>query len=109
MPSQVAGFCKPGKALRMSGGLLSYGERDRIAEAIARSDPQAPEDELATLAALTARPTPRADPAEILPGVALEAHLRGRTLTLKLKGKGVTPALAAEIRALLGRLKPAAG
>ena len=89
--------------------LVRAGERDRIAEAIAAADPQTPEAELAALAALTARPAPRADPAEILPGVALETRLRGRTLTLKLKGKGVTPALAAEIRALLGRLKPAAG
>jgi hypothetical protein len=89
---------------------MRAGERDRIAEAIAKADPQAAEDELATLIALTARPTtPRADPAEILPGVALEAHLRGQTLTPKLTGKGVTPALAAGIRAMLGRLKPVAG
>jgi ParB family chromosome partitioning protein len=88
--------------------LVRKGQCDRIAEAIARADPETPEAELATLAALAARPAPQA-PAEILPGVALETRLSGRTLTLKLTGKGVTPALAAEIRALLGRLTPAAG
>jgi ParB-like chromosome segregation protein Spo0J len=85
------------------------GERDRIAAAVADADPATPEAELATLAALTARPpgAARTAPAEILPGVALESRLKGRTLTLTLTGKGVTPALAEEVAALLGRLTPA--
>jgi hypothetical protein len=37
--------------------------------------------------------------------VTLETRLAGRTLTLRLRGAGVTPALAEEIRALLGRLQ----
>jgi ParB family chromosome partitioning protein len=85
------------------------GERGKIAAALAAAAPETAEAELATLAALTARPpgAPRAAPAEILPGVALATRLKGRTLTLTLKGKGVTPALAAEVEALLGRLRPA--
>jgi hypothetical protein len=35
--------------------------------------------------------------------VRLEQTLRGRTLTLKLTGKGVTPALAAEVDRILAR------
>ncbi len=83
--------------------LVRTGQRDRIAAAIARADLRTPEAELAALAALTARPAPRPVAAEIRPGVALETRLRGRTLTLTLKGKGVTPALAEEVRALLAR------
>ena len=41
---------------------------------------------------------------EIRPGLTLAQKLRGRTLTLTLTGRGVTPALAAEIEALLARL-----
>ena len=68
-----------------------------------------PEAELAALAALVARPprrgaggAGRAAP----PGVALESRLSGRTLTLRLKGEGVTPELArpaAREAARLGR------
>jgi ParB family chromosome partitioning protein len=85
------------------------GERDRIVAALDAAAPETAEAELAALAALVARPpgAPRAAPAEILPGVALATRLNGRTLTLTLKGKGVTPALAAEVEALLGRLRPA--
>jgi hypothetical protein len=39
--------------------------------------------------------------------VALEERLGGRRPTLTLKGRGVTPELAAEIRALLAGLHPA--
>jgi hypothetical protein len=85
------------------------GERDRIVAALDAAAPETAEAELAALAALVARPpgAPRAAPAEILPGVALATRLNGRTLTLTLRGKGVTPALAAEVEALLGRLRPA--
>jgi hypothetical protein len=85
------------------------GEGARIAQAIARDDPRTPEAEFATLTALTvaapeAKQRPRAD--HILPDVTLEENLRGRTLTLRLKGKGVTPELAEEVRALLRQLRP---
>jgi hypothetical protein len=78
------------------------GQGPRIAAALAAADPQTPEAERKTLAAL-AHPRPdRARPAEILPGVTLEEDLRGRTLTLRLKG--ATPELAAAVRAALSRL-----
>jgi hypothetical protein len=80
------------------------GQGARIAAALADANPQTPAAELKALAAL-ARPRPdRARPAEIMPGVTLEEDLRGRTLTLRLKGRGVTPELAAAVRAALARL-----
>lgn len=83
------------------------GEGALIAQAIDRDDPQTPEAECATLTALVAPPagTPTR-PAAILPGVTLEESLRGRTLTLRLRGEGVTPELRAEIRRLLAGLRP---
>jgi hypothetical protein len=79
--------------------------RERIAAALAAADPATPGAELAALARLVERPAPAPDP--LLPGVTLETRLSGRTLTLRLTGEGVTPALADEIRALLGRLPEA--
>jgi hypothetical protein len=38
--------------------------------------------------------------------VTLETRLQGRTLTLRLQGDGVTPALAERIRTLLVQLQP---
>jgi hypothetical protein len=85
--------------------LVRAGRADEIRAAIARDDPATPEAELATLAALL-RPKPAAKPAaaRILPDVTLAERLRGRTLTLTLQGSGVTPELAAEIRALIAGL-----
>jgi ParB-like chromosome segregation protein Spo0J len=83
---------------------LRDGGRDSIAAALAAADHATPEAELATLAGLVAAGRPRPAPAPLLPGVTLESRLTGRTLTLRLQGEGVTPALAEEIRALLGRL-----
>ena len=37
--------------------------------------------------------------------MTLETRLEGRTLTLRLQGDGVTPALAERIRALLAQLQ----
>jgi ParB family transcriptional regulator, chromosome partitioning protein len=90
------------------------GGAARIAEAIARAEPQDPAAELALLEALVA-PAPDvasgaasgAAPEPLLPGVTLEQALRGRTLTLKLRGAGVTPDLAARIRVLLQGLDAA--
>ena len=82
---------------------LRAGERDRIAAALAAADPATPEAELAALAALLATPKPAPVTETLAPGLALESRLKGRTLTLKLSGDAVTPALAAEIRALLDR------
>jgi ParB family transcriptional regulator, chromosome partitioning protein len=80
------------------------GQGPRIAAALAAADPQTPEAELKALAAV-ARPRPdRVRPVEIMPGVTLEEDLRGRTLTLRLKGRGVTPELAAAVRAALARI-----
>ena len=82
---------------------------ERIAAAVAGADPRSPEAERALLAELLA-PTrsPARSPAPAEPlraGVSLEQALRGRTLTLRLRGEGVTPAFAAEVRAALERLR----
>ena len=82
------------------------GEGPRIAEAIARADPSSPEAELALLADLVrARPVrPGEDAGDAIgPGLRLTDRLRGGTLTLTLRGDGVTPDLPARIRALLQR------
>jgi hypothetical protein len=88
---------------------LSYYERARIA--LAAAAPATPEDECALLHRLAApAPAPKpvpAPPEEILPGVTLAARRRGGTLTLTLTGRGVTPALEAEIRGALARLAQA--
>ena len=88
---------------------------DRIAAAVAAADPRTPEAELAVLSGLLA-PERRARAADqtaeqaakqgapLRPGVALEQTLRGRTLTLRLRGEGVTPEFAAEVSAVLRRL-----
>jgi hypothetical protein len=79
-----------------------------IAEAIARADPATPEAEAAVLEALLAPPpAPRPEVREILPGVGLEAALRGRALTVRLSGRGVTPELRDRVLALLDGLSPA--
>jgi hypothetical protein len=80
-----------------------------IAAALAAGDPQTPEAELAILARAARVPrvprearAPQAV-AEIGPGLRLADELRGRTLTLRLTGEGVSPALRDEIRALLAQ------
>jgi len=83
---------------------LRAGEADRIAAALAAADPQSPAAELATLAGLVQPPKARSAPEpgrEIRPGIMLETSLRGRTLTLKLRGRAVTPELARQIEALI--------
>lgn len=87
---------------------LRAGEGALIAQAMAREAPPTPEAELAALTALLAPPKPGREPQaaeQILPGVTLQERLRGRTLTFRLAGKGVTPELATEIRAALARLR----
>lgn len=81
------------------------GARARIAAALAAADPATPEAELAALTALLAAPKPAPVTEDLAPGLTLETRLTGRTLTLKLTGEAVTPALAADLRALLDRLK----
>jgi ParB family transcriptional regulator, chromosome partitioning protein len=81
------------------------GGRDAVASALAAADPATPEAELAALQAFVAPPaTPRPEAEDLAPGLRLETRLKGRTLTLKLTGAAVTPALAAEIRGLLGQI-----
>jgi hypothetical protein len=88
---------------------LRAGERDRIATGLAAAGAETPEAERAALAALVApdrgaaapKPAAESTAEPLRPGVSLETRLNGRTPTLTLKGPGVTPALAAEIRALL--------
>lgn len=89
------------------------GDADRIAREIASGDPQTPEEELEVLRqALAAKSTPAkprpqkasAEVVEIKPGVALEQSLSGKTLTLKLRGRGVTPELRDRVMAALKNL-----
>ncbi|HRO12988.1 MAG TPA: ParB N-terminal domain-containing protein [Amaricoccus sp.] len=83
---------------------LRAGEAPRIAAALAAADPATPEAELAALTALLAAPRPAPVTETLAPGLALETRLKGRTLTLRLQGEAVTPALAERIRALLAQL-----
>jgi ParB family transcriptional regulator, chromosome partitioning protein len=82
--------------------LVRAGQGARIAAALAAADPATPDSELAALQALLKPQKPR--PAEVLPGITLEQSLRGQTLTLKLKGRGVAE-LAAAIPGLLQGLR----
>ena len=84
---------------------LRAGEGPRIAAALAEAAPASAETEQALLTRLVQAPRPETPGREILPGVTLEQSLRGRTLTLKLKGAGVTPALAEKIEAHLAGLQ----
>jgi ParB/RepB/Spo0J family partition protein len=86
-------------------GLIRAGGAGRIAEAVARADPATPEAERAALERLLRKPAAaRPAPEPLRPGLSLETRLAGRTLTLRLRGSAVTPALADEIRETLRRL-----
>jgi len=76
----------------------------RIAAALARAAPATPEAELAALAALLAPPKPAPVERDVGPGAKLTRTLKGRTLTLKLTGRAVTPELAAELDAMIEAL-----
>lgn len=81
------------------------GQGARLAAALAAADPADPAAELAALEAALSRPRGAApETVELAPGVTLETRLSGRTLTLRLRGRGVTPDLAAEARARLAGL-----
>jgi ParB family transcriptional regulator, chromosome partitioning protein len=91
--------------------MVRSGHTKDVANALTQGDPQTPEAELDLLEKLL-QPAPllrsvrgaEPQPEQILPNVTLEHSLNGSTLTLKLKGKGVTSELASEIRAVLHRL-----
>jgi ParB family transcriptional regulator, chromosome partitioning protein len=95
--------------------LIRDGRTGDISRVLGESDPQTPEAELEVLERLlqspVARPARNPEPAsdQILPGVMLEQSLSGSTLTLKLRGAGVTPELVAEIRSALLQLRPETG
>jgi ParB-like chromosome segregation protein Spo0J len=95
--------------LRLAERLREGGSR-ALAHAVSQASPASPEAELALLERLLRGPVPRAaaKPASqpVLPGVSLEEKLTGQTLILKLKGPGVTPDLARQIRALMTELRP---
>lgn len=106
--------------------LIRDGGVAKITHALALADPTDSEAELAALsilvteqdgdsgsdavpvpkrtAPMTARPRLDAPVDAILPGVTLEQSLKRGVLTLRLRGDGVTPELAAEIRTLLAGL-----
>jgi ParB family chromosome partitioning protein len=86
---------------------LRTGEGPRIRRALEAAAPASPEAEMALLARLLAgpkAPAPRPEPVTLRDGLTLETRLKGQSLTLTLRGEGVTPELAARIRALLGGL-----
>jgi hypothetical protein len=87
------------------------GRGAEIAAAIAAADPATPEAEAAALEALLAPPRPPRPEGvpgalPLLPGVAIEMALRGKALTLKLRGPGVTPALRDRLLRHLAALAP---
>ncbi len=91
---------------------LREGQGAAMEAALVAADPATPEAELAALEAALAGPKARRapapaeeSPAALRPGVALATALSGRRLTLTLTGPGVGPELAAEVRALLERLR----
>ena len=84
--------------------MVRAGRGDAIRDAVEAADPATPEAEQAALTALTAppkKPRGRVAAEELRPGIVLEEELRGRTLTLRLKGSGVTPEFRAEILKVL--------
>ena len=82
---------------------IRAGGAPALAAALASGDPRTPEAELAILARAVKAPAPvREAGVEIRPGVRLLDALSGQTLTLRLTGDGVGPALRDEIRRLLG-------
>jgi ParB family transcriptional regulator, chromosome partitioning protein len=91
---------------------LRSGAGPEIAAVLAAESPATAEAELALLTRLAAPPRPSRTPSrntgaaaeEILPGVRLDARRAGTTLTLTLRGKGVTPALEAAVRAAVAGL-----
>jgi ParB family transcriptional regulator, chromosome partitioning protein len=90
--------------LALVDALRAPDGRAHITEALTRADPADAEAERAALTRLLApAKAPPPPPETIRPGVTLETALRGRTLTLRLRGPGVTEALAAELRALIAR------
>ncbi len=108
---------------------IRAGHSEAIVRALGQGDPQTPEAELAILERLlqpvpakpasaaehasesgperdpAPKPIPKPAPERILPDVTLEQALSGTTLTLKLRGRGVTPELAGEIHAVLLKLR----
>jgi ParB family transcriptional regulator, chromosome partitioning protein len=84
---------------------IREGHGPRLAEVLVAAAPRTPEDEIVTLERLStpSRATPDAssDEEEVRPGVTLGIRRIGGGLTLTLRGRGVTPALAAEVRTLL--------
>ena len=93
--------------LRLVDRLRQKGGTAQVIQALEDHAPDSPEAELAVLEGLL-RPLPaqapglEADPVKLARGVTLEQSLKGKTLTFRLKGPGVTPELrAAARRALL--------
>lgn len=92
--------------LRLVAYLRTRGGAIRVAEVLERDAPQTPEAELVLLEGLL-RPPPasapdrESDPIRITRGVTLEQSLKGSTLTLRLKGPGVTPELRVAARKAL--------
>ncbi|WP_424934700.1 ParB/RepB/Spo0J family partition protein [Amaricoccus macauensis] len=96
--------------------MIRAGGSEEITRALDQGNPQTPEAELEILENLLQPAPTKPQPARtaassepepdcILPDVTLEQSLSGSTLTLKLRGKGVTPALADEIRTVLRSLR----
>lgn len=87
-------------------------QAESIRLALEMQNPQTPEAEMDILGKLAAKPRGRkigADPGHrvrILSDVSCEHSLRGETLTLRFKGKGVTPELTDEILKAIADLAP---
>ncbi len=92
--------------LRLVAYLRTQGGKMHVIDVLERDTPQTAEAELALLETLL-RPLPAQapgrenDPVRIARGVTLEQSLKGKTLTFRLKGPGVTPELRAAARKAL--------
>ena len=90
---------------------LRAGDAPGIAAALATAAPATPEAELALLDRLAAPPRPERRPErggegeELMPGVRLAVRRRGTTLSLTLKGRGVTAELESQVRQAVAGLR----
>lgn len=88
---------------------LRAGQAKVIVRALEQAAPGTPEAEQAALSAVLSPARKLRDEGaskeRIRPDVTLEQAMKGETLTLRFRGHGVTPALAAEIRSLIDGLR----
>ena len=84
---------------------LRAGGTEAVRVALAAAAPATPEVERAALeAVLRPAPAPKPKRDTVLPGLQLDERRNGDSITLTLRGPGLTPERAGQIRALLQRM-----